>query len=53
MTSHLPPSTIYTADMGALTLLISSWAGWLPAIAAGLAAVWYAIQIWDRFFNKG
>lgn len=47
MTHH--PPTVYAADMGALTLMLVSWWGLLPSIAAALAVVWYAIQIYDRF----
>ncbi len=52
MTHHLPPTTIYAADMGALTLLLSSWMGYLPIVSAVLAGLWYAIMIYDRLLGK-
>lgn len=50
MTHH--PTTIYTADIGALTFVLTSSLGYLPAAAAGLAALWYLVQIYDRFFGR-
>ena len=50
-----PPGIIYIADMTALVTLIGSFAGELPTIAAGLAALWYLIAIVDavrRWFRK-
>lgn len=45
--SHKLPHVIYAADLGALAMLLGSFAGVLPAIAGFLAAIWYAIQIWE------
>jgi hypothetical protein len=52
MTHHMPPMTVHAADMGALALMLTSWAGALPAIAAGIAAIWYLVQLYDRFFGR-
>ena len=35
--------------MGSIILILGSYAGVLPFIAAALAAIWYLIQIYDRF----
>ena len=52
MTHHMSHQIIYTADFSALFLIFGSVFGFLPAVAAGLAAVWYGILIFDRFFTK-
>lgn len=44
MTAHIK---IYAADMGALAAMLGSVFGFLPGIAALLAAIWYAVQIWE------
>lgn len=51
MTHHLPPSTVYSADIGSLALILGTYAGALPALAAALAALWYLVQLYDRFFG--
>lgn len=38
---------LYVADMGALAAMLGSVWGLLPGIAAFLAAIWYAVQIWE------
>lgn len=40
-------------DLGALTLILGNFVGLLGPIAAGLAALWYCILIYDRLFGKG
>lgn len=43
---NLHPS-LYLVDCCALVTLLGSLAGYLPLIAAGMAAIWYAIAIID------
>jgi hypothetical protein len=38
---------VYTADLGALAVMIGTFAGYLPVIAGFLAVIWYCIQIWE------
>jgi hypothetical protein len=38
---------VYTADLGALAVMLGSFLGVFPAIAGFLATIWYAIQIWE------
>ncbi len=38
-------------DVSAATVVFGTFMGWLPGIAAGFAAIWYIIQIYDRFKN--
>jgi len=42
-----PHAKIHAADMGALVAMLGSFWGLLPGIAALLAAIWYAVQIWE------
>lgn len=47
------PDPQHTAfDIGAIILIVGSFVGYLPYIAAGLAGVWYCVLLYDRFFNK-
>lgn len=39
-------------DLGALALIAGSFAGLLPALASGIAALWYALLIYDRLRRK-
>lgn len=55
LNQHFHPGTIYTADIVALGTIIGTFAGYLPTIAAGMAALWYFIAIVDsigRWFKK-
>jgi len=50
MTNDSP--THHTLDIGALILIIGSFAGYMPVLASGLAIIWYCILIFDRLFKK-
>lgn len=39
-------------DVGALALMLGSFAGYLPPIAAALGIIWYCVLLYDRFFGK-
>jgi hypothetical protein len=43
---------IAAIDIGTVALIIGSFAGYLPPLAAGLAALWYCVLIYDRFFKN-
>ena len=48
-----PHDTTHTAmDLGTIVVILGSFVGYLPPIAAGLAAMWYCVLLYDRFFNK-
>lgn len=47
-----PQSNNHTAmDIGALTLMLGSFAGYLPPIAAALGIIWYCVLLYDRFVH--
>lgn len=50
----LDPSASHHAamDIGTIVLIIGSFAGLLPPVAAALAALWYCVLLYDRFFNN-
>jgi hypothetical protein len=37
----------HTFDVTALLLVVGAWLQYLPLLAAGLAALWYFVQIWE------
>jgi len=41
------------ADIAACGTIVTAYLGWLPPVAAGFAIVWYAVQLHDRFKQKG
>lgn len=41
---------IYTGDMISVGVIITTLAGWLPTIAAGLSVVWFLIRIVESDF---
>lgn len=44
--NHLPLHPVKAAvDAGAAGAIVATLVGWLPAIAAALAIVWYLVQI--------
>lgn len=48
--SFTPTTTnpaVHAIDAGAAGLIMGTFVGWLPGIAAFLAVVWYLIQIWE------
>jgi len=48
-----PHDTTHAAmDLGTIIVILGSFVGYLPPIAAGLAAMWYCVLLYDRFFNK-
>lgn len=50
MTMH--PAAV-VADITALATIVGAATHVLPDIGAGLAALWYAILIWDRLRGRG
>lgn len=44
---NLPNHVVVTVDTVSAGVILSSLAGILPPIAAGIAIMWYAIQIWE------
>jgi hypothetical protein len=39
--------TVFLTDTAAVGLVVGAWFQYIPAIAAGFAAFWYGIQIWE------
>ena len=39
-------------DVFSLAAIAASWAGYLPDIAAAIAAVWYIIHIWEWWHGR-
>lgn len=41
------PLVGFVADTGAGLLILGSFAGYIPTIAAMVGMIWYAVQIWE------
>lgn len=56
MSHNIPPSIVYTADIGALISVVGYSFGILQGpvavIATTLAGIFYGIQIYDRLTHK-
>lgn len=50
--SHQQSPEHVAFDVGTIILIMGSFIGYLPPIAAGLAGIWYCVLLYDRFFKN-
>ena len=41
------PVISWTGNIAGLATIIASFAGWIPVFAAGVALIWYAVQLFE------
>lgn len=52
MHEHIGRPMALMLDVAGLGVIAGTYAGYLPDIAAGFAAVWYITQIWDSKLGR-
>ena len=47
------PIVAWTGNIAGLATIVASFAGWIPVFAAGVALIWYAVQLFEsRTFQR-
>lgn len=41
------PVISWTGNIAGIATIVASFAGWIPVFAAGIALIWYMVQLWE------